>query len=216
MTGKTCECGCGKALTGKQEKFATSQCRHRTVYHRHKEAKKASRLEKRRLQRAAAILHANGTAICPNLRRHGACWIYPEGCASAKASGRCVYRHAVPSVEDVLALPPGRKRTSPLVRPCVCVMCGVEFKGAKFARFCGNACRCKSYWIGRRERDGRTARVLQMPAEPIQDGKRRCRWCQVEIEGYAKRTTCCRRHIELVNEHNAGRSYSSTVLSRLL
>jgi hypothetical protein len=213
VTAKLCECGCGLELTGKQEKFATSQCRHRVIYHRHKDRHREARRARRREFRAAAILHAKGAALCPSLRRHGKCWIYPEGCAAAKASGRCVYRHAVPNVEAVLALPPGRVRTSPILRPTICDVCGVEFLGAKQARFCGNACRCKAYWIGRRERDGRKARVNRMPAERIEDGKRRCRWCQVEITGYAKRTTCSRRCVESVCDHNAGRSYSSTVMS---
>lgn len=213
MTGKLCECGCGRELTGRQVKFASSQCRHRVIYHRHKDVKREGRRARRRERRAAAILHAQGTPICPSLRRHGKCWIYAEGCAAAKASGRCVYRHAVPSVEAVLALPPGRVRTSPIQLPTICDVCGVEFMGSRKARFCGNACRCKAYWIGRRERDGRKARVNRMPAERIEDGKRRCRWCQVEITGYTKRTTCSRRCVEMVCDHNSGRSYSSTVMS---
>lgn len=211
-----CVCGCGAELTGRQEKYASNQCRHRTLYHKHKERNKATRLARRRERKAAMILKARGEATCENLRRRGACWIYPEGCASAKASGRCTYRPKLPSVEEVLALPPGRVRRSPAKQPRTCAVCGVEFMGARSAKFCGNACRCKDYWVGRRERDGRKSKSLNLPADPIEDGKRRCRWCQVEIEGYAKRTTCCRRHIEMVNDHNAGRSYSSTILSRRL
>ena len=212
MTSATCVCGCGAELTGKQEKFASSQCRHRVIYHRHKESHKAARLAKRRERRAAKIL-ASTAKPCENLRKGGRCWIYAEGCAAAKASGRCTYRPQLPSVDQVLALPPGRVRTSPIKRPCTCKTCGVEFMGAKRAQFCSNACRCKDYWIGRRERDGRKAKIHPMPAERVQDGQRRCRWCQVVIDGYAKRTTCSRRCIERVNDHNAGRSYSSTVLS---
>lgn len=211
-----CVCGCGRELAGKQIKYASSQCRHRVIYHQHKDRHKVARLARRRERRAARILASQGATTCPNLRRHGGCWIYSEGCASAKASKRCAYRPTLPTVAEVLALPPGRVRTSPIKRPCTCKTCGVEFMGAKHAKFCSNACRCRDYWIGRRERDGRKARTNPMPAEPIEDGKRRCRWCQVEIVGYAKRTTCCRAHIELVCGHNLGETYSSTVLSRRL
>lgn len=210
-----CVCGCGVELTGRQERYASNQCRHRVLYHKHKERSNAARLARRRERKAAAIL-ATTIQPCENLRRRGACWIYPEGCASAKASGRCTYRPKLPSVDQVLALPPGRVRASPVKGPCRCDVCGVEFQGTRKAKFCGNACRCAAYWVGRRERDGRKARRHNLPAERVLDGQRRCRWCQEVITGYAKRTTCSRRCIELVNDHNAGRSYSSTILSRRL
>lgn len=207
-----CVCGCGQELTGKKVKFATRQCAHRVIYQRHKEASRA----RRQARRAAVILASQGHGRCENLRRGGACWLYAEGCASAKARGKCTYVAPVPSVSVVMALPPGRVRTSAIQHDMVCDICGAAFRGRTGSRFCSNRCRCRSYYLGRRIRDGRSTEYGKLPAERVNDGKRRCLWCQVEIDGPEKKKTCGPVCMDRVYRHNRGVSYSSGVMKELL
>lgn len=213
-----CACGCGRELTGKQTKWASHKCLHRVMYHERKAETAIQRRERRRLQRASDVV-----ATTPELRKHldcehrhgrGKCWKHAVGCQTARASGLCSIRET-PPVSALLAHAPGRTRASPLLRPVKCDKCGTEFlarrNGARL--FCSRSCRETARYI-REGRRGHAAMVMHLPADRINDGKRRCRWCQEEFEHKSWRVKdCCRVHRDRSNQHNLGRSHSASVIS---
>lgn len=213
-----CACGCGAVLTGKQVKWSSPNCMHRVMWQERKDSQAIQRRERRRLRRAAEVI-----ATTPDLRKHldcehrhgrGKCWKHACGCQTARASGLCSIRET-PGVDVLLAPAPGRTRCAPMLRPVKCDRCGADFMarrdGARL--FCSPACRQAAAYE-RKGRRGHAKRVVHLPADRISDGKRRCRWCQAEFEHADWRVKdCCALHRDRANQHNLGRSHSSSVIS---
>lgn len=213
-----CVCGCGRELTGRQTRHASRQCRDRDQWHKHKEARKPLRERKYRERRAAQVVattpELSGFMSCENRRAKGGCWTHPEGCFKARATGACTKHPATPSVDALTTPGAGRVKCLPMLREASCKVCGVTFLArSASACFCGNACRCRAYYQGRRVRDGRQRKELHLPAPRAGDGVRRCLWCQIPIDGHPSKRTCSRLCIERVCAHNSGKSYSASVMT---
>lgn len=99
----------------------------------------------------------------------------------------------------------------------ICTICGIAYKAFRSdSTVCSSSCSSvKSQRVRVAKAGGQSKRDL-MPAEPILDGKRRCRWCQCEITGRKDKRTCSVVHRKRVIDHNAGKTASSTVMSRRL
>lgn len=216
-----CVCGCGQELSGRQTKYATDQCRHRFLWRKHREKRLPVREAARKRKRAAAIIAATPELRwhlgCEHRRPGGKCWEHPSGCSRARASGACRKFPATPSVEEIVAPQPGRLRSAPIPKLVVCRVCGKEFLGRAKAANCSNACRCAWEYRKRRERAGLKPRDLLMPAARIEDGERRCIWCQAVIVGkQSSARTCSHRCADRVCRHNSGKSHSSSVMRDLV
>lgn len=215
---RLCACGCGAELTGKQIRWAHHSHFHRVHYSENKAYIATRRAERRRLRRAAEAI-----ATTPDLRKHldcehrhgrGKCWLHSVGCQTARASGLCSVRET-PSIADLAMPAPGRKRCPPMLRPAKCARCGADFLSRRGGAtlYCQPSCRQAAQYE-RKGRRGHAKLVLHLPEERINDGKRRCRWCQVEFDHKDRRVKdCCNTHRDRSNQHNQGRSHSSSVIT---